>query len=189
MLHAESGATWLYIASEKPDAGPVLDVFKLSEQGSEFVSTYEGILWDYISGPDNFIIYNLRNLLGRHIIYRHYSLASDGLPAPKEETYKYAFYEGIDKMKLKTSVKANELNGGAEASETALPAGTVFYAVSTDGTAYCDIRTEEGKLYRLNLSIKDNNVSINGISQDKLMEQQSAGSDKYSEIKSGMSAN
>ena len=92
-------------------------------------------------------------------------------------------------MKLKTSVKANELNGGAEASETALPAGTVFYAVSTDGTAYCDIRTEEGKLYRLNLSIKDNNVSINGISQDKLMEQQSAGSDKYSEIKSGMSAN
>lgn len=189
VLHAESGATWLYIASEKPDAGPVLDVFKLSEQGSEFVSTYEGILWDYISGPDNFIIYNLRNLLGRHIIYRHYSLASDGLPAPKEETYKYAFYEGIDKMKLKTSVKANELNGGAEASETALPAGTVFYAVSTDGTAYCDIRTEEGKLYRLNLSIKDNNVSINGISQDKLMEQQSAGSDKYSEIKSGMSAN
>jgi|GEM_PF-5343069 len=188
VLHTEEGGSWLYVNSEAEGSNLKVDIFKLTPKDSEFVGSYDGAIWDYLSSPDDFIIYNTENIFGNHIVYRHYFINDKGLPETEDKAYTYAYYEGLDNMMLRSSMKAFELNelDDTVGLEVMLEKGTVFSCVKTDLESYCDIKTNDGKFYRVNITVKGNNIKANDILQEKLMLQQNADSDNYDPIKGGL---
>ena len=110
------------------------------------------------------------------------------MPETEDKAYTYAYYEGLDNMMLRSSMKAFELNelDDTVGLEVMLEKGTVFSCVKTDLESYCDIKTNDGKFYRVNITVKGNNIKANDILQEKLMLQQNADSDNYDPIKGGL---
>lgn len=170
LMAAGKGQYYLYTEILWDDDIHVMEIFHIQRDGVKYVGHFDdgGFCYQPVFYPEHMNIYTRIDALGTYPVYRAYSIGSDGMPVPLDETYildSYSLQE--ERVLLSTrELKVVMEQKGGEVQKT-LPPGTEFRFRKTDGASYVEMELKNGASCVIPLERREGEYGfeINGVNE------------------------
>ncbi len=119
-----------------------------------------------INDPSTFGLETGFDLLGTRGGTAYYEVdAASGIPRMISDAYTFSYGQDvITAIPLEAQLLP-------DMEKTEIPAGTLLSPYQTDGKSFIDLKTEDGKTVRLNISISDWRATVNGMPEEECFEE------------------
>ncbi|MCI5649255.1 MAG: DUF4163 domain-containing protein [Fusicatenibacter sp.] len=169
------GHYYFYVEFSGDNDYRYLEIFDLGgEIPVSLGSTPEGeSFYGYLmADSEEFILCQRVYMLGTYTGYRTYHVGADGIPVPETEVLTLLIDPEDKERSIKSvrDLKVWMVMDENREEEAVLPAGTVFYPRSTDGSSYLETELEDGRYCRIRVEIEDGMIVIDGIDDDEYFE-------------------
>ena len=173
-LMYENGKAFLYVRSKSDNDYEFTSIYDLNgEKARKVEDSMDGSFYSTTpSDPEDFIMYTRSALLSTFTIFRHYELDSDGRPQPKTEEWWIKTDNELTLKKDLTLSVMDELtsDGIDNGKDEKLSKGTVLKPKRTNGSAWVDAETEDGRYARIYIDNSDWPQTVDGTDIEELFD-------------------
>ncbi len=175
LMHAENDALYLYVEFLMDNDWRKLEIVRLTNtedvNGPEFVDGIGIAVYNhFVSDPNQFALYDRKDILGTYMVYKDYAVGADGMPVTDDELYRIVsyYFDWEHALTAKREIPVlMHVEGSDEKVETKLPKGTKFRPRKTDGETVVEMELEDGR--RCDILVERNPdeyvLYINGVSE------------------------
>ena len=173
-LMYENGKAFLYVRSKTDNDYEFTSIYDLNgEKASRVEDSMDGSFYSVTpSDPDDFIMFTRSALLSTFSIFRHYELDTDGRPLAKTEEWWIQTDNELTLKKDLTLSIMDELtpDGIDNGKDEKLPKGTVLKPKRTNGSAWVDAETKDGRYARIYIDNSDWPQTVDGTDIEELFD-------------------
>ena len=174
-----NGEEYLYLQYRMDDDYKVFDIYHLGEKAerigtvdlgmaSKYVEELETAFTAAITDPEQMLFSTTSNLISTADVQRYYRVGADGRPEATEPFFRIS---GERILKTKEDVSCEEVDeDGNVFGAVTVPAGTKMTLLRTDNESIVDLKLDDGKIVRLEVSDESWPHSVNGKGIDELFE-------------------